>query len=1013
MLRDTVTIDCPKFPLQALAQSKLVVCYASSDGFAVGFGSGGTPGSGYSYEWFDDTYTSFSLNDTAFGLSSGSYYLEVMDANGCDTFTSVQVISPQTSLSGNPQIFGVVCKGDSTGMLVGDAQGSWAPYQYYWLSSTGDTLQDSGVRLTRDTLSGLVSDSYDLHVYDAKGCFVSYSLLIGEPATKLSIDSMVVIESIACYGDNVGKAILYASGGMPNYSYLWGNGETDIIADELTSGYHSLLLSDDWGCEVLDSIYIPENSEIESQISTIQNASCYGYNDGISCIASVGGVPSYTYFWSNGHTGFTMPDTASGLLHGSYYVTTQDVLGCEVVDSIYISEPEPLSMEASELDWIDCYGADNGLAYATAVGGTAPYNFVWDNDSLNPGDTIDTLTPGLHTVVVTDAKGCSATDTIFTHEPTELIVAIDDAQTVLAYCVGVNTASLTAIASGGTPGYSYHWNDNGVNPQTTATASSLLAGVYTITVTDTKGCTSSDTSDIDILADSMDAQTTSLIQYVGDNDVSCFGENDGEAMVLAWGGHAPYVYQWYGPNGFNSNNDSIANLYAGTYSVTVRDTNNCMVNTSIVIEEPDYTYFTTLSATDESCLGACNGQVQIDITGGVPPYTGIAIENTTGTMIDTLIANNSIVMGICSGAYTLTVTDANDCPSSVINGGVNQQTIGTGVFTTATINPATITHVLCNGTATGYLEALNPNTTDPNYSYSWQNANNAGVIISGATVATNLMAGTYVLYAHYADVNSIGQNYAGCTTTDTVSITELSILESVVTITDVDCYGATTGKLVAGQVSGGTSSYNLQWNPGGVMGSVMNNLTVGTYTLTITDANSCQEVDTFEVTQPQALTANVIKSGYVLTAETPIGGVAPFSYSWREQSVPGSQLAAGSIYTVINYGTYYVRVKDSNDCIAESNSFEYEAPPLSIDESLSISLSIYPNPFKDETTVDFGRVIKQASVRVVDVFGKLIEEHSILNTDKHILKREKKASGVYFVEIEVDEVKLFYKIIIE
>ena len=1010
----SVSITAPGFPLQALISGNMSVCYGDTLGFAVGFGSGGTPGSGYSYEWFDDTYTSFSLNDTAFGLSSGSYYLEVMDANGCDTFTSVQVISPQTSLSGNPQIFGVVCKGDSTGMLVGDAQGSWAPYQYYWLSSTGDTLQDSGVRLTRDTLSGLVSGSYELHVYDAKGCFVSYSLLIGEPATKLSIDSMVVIESIACYGDNVGKAILYASGGMPNYSYLWGNGETDIIADELTSGYHSLLLSDDWGCEVLDSIYIPENSEIESQISTIQNASCYGYNDGISCIASVGGVPSYTYFWSNGHTGFTMPDTANGLLHGSYYVTTQDVLGCEVVDSIYISEPEPLSMEASELDWIDCYGADNGLAYATAVGGTAPYNFVWDNDSLNPGDTINTLTPGLHTVVVTDAKGCSATDTIFTHEPTELILAIDDAQTVLAYCVGVNTASLTAIASGGTPGYSYHWNDNGVNPQTTATASSLLAGVYTITVTDTKGCTSSDTSDIDILADSMDAQTTSLIQYVGDNDVSCFGENDGEAMVLAWGGHAPYVYQWYGPNGFNSNNDSIANLYAGTYSVTVRDTNNCMVNTSIVIEEPDYTYFTTLSATDESCLGACNGQVQIDITGGVPPYTGIAIENTTGTMIDTLIANNSIVMGICSGAYTLTVTDANDCPSSVINGGVNQQTIGTGVFTTATINPATITHVLCNGTATGYLEALNPNTTDPNYSYSWQNANNAGVIISGATVATNLMAGTYVLYAHYADVNSIGQNYAGCTTTDTVSITELSILESVVTITDVDCYGATTGKLVAGQVSGGTSSYNLQWNPGGVMGSVMNNLTVGTYTLTITDANSCQEVDTFEVTQPQALTANVIKSGYVLTAETPIGGVAPFSYSWREQSVPGSQLAAGSIYTVINYGTYYVRVKDSNDCIAESNSFEYEAPPLSIDESLSISLSIYPNPFKDETTVDFGRVIKQASVRVVDVFGKLIEEHSILNTDKHILKREKKASGVYFVEIEVEQQeKVVYKLIIE
>ena len=1006
MMRDTVIIDCPKFALQALAQSKVVVCYGSSDGFAVGFGSGGTPG--YSYEWFDDTYTSFSLNDTAFGLSAGSYYLEVMDANGCDTFTSVQVIAPQTSLSGNPQIFGVVCKGDSTGMLVGDAQGSWAPYQYYWMSSTGDTIQDSGVRLDRDTLSGLSVGSYDLHVYDAKGCFVSYSLSVGEPATKLSIDSMVVIESIACYGDSVGKARLYASGGMPNYSYTWSDGQMTIIADELIAGYHSVVLSDDWGCEVVDSIEITENPEIESQISTVQDASCYGYTDGEAWIASVGGVPSYTYFWSNGHTGFSMPDTASGLLQGSYYVTTRDILGCEVVDSIAITEPDPLSMEASELDWIDCHGSDNGLATAAAIGGISPYTFVWDNGQWT-GDTINTLTPGLHTVVVTDAKGCTASDTVFTHEPTELVIAIDDNQTVLAYCIGVNTASLTGIASGGTPGYTYEWDDNIPNPQTTATASALLAGVYMITVTDTKGCIAVDTRDIDTLTNTMDAQTTSLIQYVGGNDVSCFGEDDGEAMVMAWGAHAPYAYQWYGPNGFNSNNDSIADLEAGIYSVTVRDTNNCMVNRSINLVEPAYLYFTTLGATDESCLGACNGEIAINITGGVGSYVGIATENTTGNVITSSMNNDSIVPGICSGDYTITVTDANDCPSSVINGGVDQQTIGTSVLTTATIDPTAITHVLCNGTATGSLQVLSPNT-NPNYSYSWQNVNNT-VIISDTTVVTNLMAGTYVLYAHYSDANNLGQNYVGCTTTDTVSVTELSALQAAATITDVDCYGNATGKLVAGQVVGGSSPYALQWNPGGMTGSVFNNLTAGTYTLTITDDNNCQEVDTFEVTQPQALTANITQNGYVLTAATPVGGVAPFSYSWREQLQ--GQVGTGVTYTVSNYGTYYVIVKDANDCVSQSNSFEYEEP-TSIVDAERIDLSIYPNPFRDEATVDFGREVDGATISVVDVFGKQLEQYILTNTDKHILKRNNKASGVYFVEIEVEGTeKYIKKLIIE
>ena len=1009
-----VPISTPAFPLQALVSGNMNICNGSSDGEAVGFGLGGTPG--YSYEWFDATYASFSLDDTASGLSSGSYYLEVTDANGCDTFTSVQVIAPQTALSGSPQVFGVVCKGDSTGMVIGDAQGSWAPYQYYWLSSTGDTLKepinDSTFTSSRDTLFDLSVGTYALHVYDSKDCSVSYSLNVGEPATSLSIDNMAVIDSIACYGDSIGKARLYASGGMPNYAYLWDNGETGIIANALTSGWHTVSLTDDWGCKILDSIYIFENPEIQSQISTTQNISCYGDTNGIAWIESVGGIPAYTYFWSNGQISFpgSVSDTASGLLHGSYYVTTRDVLGCEVVDSIYISEPEPLSMEASELDGVDCYGAADGLAYATALGGTPPYTFVWDSGQWI-GDTINTLTSGLHTVVVTDAKGCSATDTILTHQPTELTIAIDDSLTVLAYCIGVNTASLTGVASGGTPGYTYEWDDNTVNPQTTATASSLSVGVYTITVTDTEGCTASDTRDIDTLTVTMDAEVTSLIQYFGGNDVSCFGYNDGEAYAESDGGHYPYTYQWYGPNGFNSADSIIYNLYAGTYSVTIRDSNNCMVNGSIVITEPDYIYFTTLGATDESCLGAYNGEVQIDIIGGVAPYTAIATDTTTGNIITSLMNNDSIVPGICSGTYTLTVTDANGCLSSLINGGVNQQTINTSVFTTANIDPATITDVLCNGAATGSLQVLSPDT-NAGYTYSWENMSDPGISISTTTQASNLIAGTYALYAHYSDGNNLNQNYEGCTTLDTVSIYEEDAIHSTGVITDVDCYGEATGSIDSITAFGGIQPYASQWNPGGQN----SNLTAGTYTLTITDFNNCQEVDTFEVSQPQALSASVSQdsqSGYVLTANPPNGGTAPFSYSWREQSYSAIHLQGGVTYTVIDYGVYYVIVTDANGCVTESNSFAYEEVTSVEDALTTLSISIYPNPFIQQTTVDFGRVIKQATISVVDVYGKQIESYLISNATKHILKRNNKASGIYFVEIEVGEVKLFTKIIIE
>jgi hypothetical protein len=368
------------------------------------------------------------------------------------------------------------------------------------------------------------------------------------------------------------------------------------------------------------------------------------------------------------------------------------------------------------------------------------------------------------------------------------------------------------------------------------------------------------------------------------------------------------------------------------------------------------------------------------------------------------------VPGICSGAYTLTVTDANNCPSSLINGGVNQQTINTSIFTTANIDPATITHVLCNGAATGSLQVLSPDT-NAGYNYSWENMNDPGISISTTTQASNLIAGTYVLYAHYADGNNLGLNYEGCTTTDTVSITELSAIQSTGVITNVDCYGNATGSINSITTIGGIPPYTSQWNPGGQN----SNLTAGTYTLTITDFNSCQEVDTFEVTQPQALSASISQNGYVLTANTPInGGTAPFSYSWREQSSSNISLQGGVTYTVIDYGVYYVIVTDAKGCVTESNSFAYEEVTGVEDALTTLSLSIYPNPFIQETTVDFGRVIKKATISVVDVYGKQIESYSISNATKHILKRNNKASGIYFVEIEVGEREIvIFKLIIE
>ena len=438
-----------------------------------------------------------------------------------------------------------------------------------------------------------------------------------------------------------------------------------------------------------------------------------------------------------------------------------------MIDSIYISQPDLLVMEASELDWIDCFGYDNGEAFAIAQGGTTPYVFSWDNGTWI-GDTVFTLTPGLHTVVVTDSRGCTASDTIFIHEPSELIVSIVDSLTIHPYCLGVNTASLSAFASGGTAGYSYEWDDNLIQPQITSTASSLLAGTYTVTVTDSKGCIASDTETI-INTNSMTDSIRPLVTYAGGYHVSCYGADDGQALDSAWGGHGPYTYSWYGPNGYVSANDTISNLLEGVYSVTVTDINNCVVTSSIVITEPLPLSFTTLGSTDATCLGGCDGTVQVDVTGGVFPYVAIATETTTGSVIDTVMSSNNLVEGLCSGTYTFSFSDANHCSSTLINGGINEQTINTSDTTFAAINTSVISTILCNGSATGVLEVLNPNTNS-GYGYSWQDLN--GNVVSNTTIADNLLAGTYVLYADYYMIQ-------GCTTTDTSTMSAAGDLQFV------------------------------------------------------------------------------------------------------------------------------------------------------------------------------------------------------------------------------------------
>lgn len=1016
MNKDTVIINAPNFPLQAMPTSKLLNCYGESSGYATVSALGGTPL--YSYEWFDGSYTPIGLGDSISGLFGGSYFVKVTDANGCDTVGTLQVLQMQTPLVGNNQIFGVPCKGDSTGMIVSQAVGSQGPYRYYWFDPSGDSLYTSSVdqfKFGRDTLYNLPTGTYDLHLYDANGCSEEYTITVGEPLVSLSIDSVVLSNSVTCYGEDDGAAQTFVSGGMPNYYFMWDNGELTSNAVNLTSGYHVVALTDDWGCVVKDSVYVPENPEIETTILLGNEVSCYGLSDGSVSATSVGGVPNYSYFWSNGHTDIGTSTTNSGLVYGSYYLTTQDIYGCEVFDSILVSQPDPLFVEADEIDSISCYGYDDGLAYAYASGGTGPYTFYWDSLTGYVGDTNGMLTPGVHTVYVVDSRGCQSSDTVLTHEPPVFEVNILDNLTVLPYCIGVNSASLTSLANGGTPPYWYEWDDNPVTPQTTPTASNLLAGIYTITVMDSRGCLVSDTRDIDTITGTMMSTIYDPVSYNGSYHVSCYGEDDGMLYVVGGGtDHLPLTYQWYGPNGFSSTNDSIIDLQAGTYSVTVLDTNNCSVNNSFDITTPDALQYTTISVLrEESCEGSCNGQLEIDLVGGTSPYVGVSTEMSTGVQLTSTMIGDSILGDMCSGTWSVVLTDANGCSSSLIPGGVGVQTVGYNNQTVSQVNQSTIVHVLCYGTSTGSLDVLNPNSNTTNYAYNWLNASTGTSVATGNTV-NNLPSGTYVLEAQYMDVLNFGLPYDGCTNRDTVDIIENPEITVNGFITHVDCFDQSTGSISVappnGGITGGVSPYTLQWNPGGMLGSTINGLSEGTYTISVTDNESCVKIDTFEVTQPDLLTVNITDNNATLTANVS-GGVPGYIYRWKEFSNQSVNLQGGPSYVVLTPGSYYCEVEDDNGCVTESDTITFEnSTSLDLQD---LDIRIYPNPFVDRTTIDFGRMMIDGKVNVLDILGNVVDIYELDHQRELVIERGNKSKGVYFVEITINNNKLHQKITIQ
>ncbi len=434
---------------------------------------------------------------------------------------------------------------DALALINSMVSGGTAPYTYKWDNNSNSS-----------NLNNLLAGQYCLTVTDANMC---ENTLCAEVVIPTEISIQVAETHPSCFGEQNGAIDLTIAGGTGDYNFSWNTDDMTEDLDNITTGTYCVTVTDENDCFARTCIDInaPEQLMVDTELNHI---SCNGLMDGAINLTVSGGTFGYTFMWS---TGATTEDIAL-LAAGNYCVTVLDGKDCSFEQCFDINEPNLLTLEATVTNPA-CFGEGSGMIDISVMGGTMPYTYVWENDA--DVEDRDGLFEGNYCVTITDANGCETNLCEKLTAPDLIsILGVGTAPN----CANGNDGSIELIVSGGDAPYTYMWN----NGQSIANPTGLATGTYCVTVTDSKGC-------------SQDACTFILPQGGLEiellwQDATCAG-NDGSLEVNVISGGGSYTYSWNIP-GVNS--DSVNDLPAGLYTVTVTDGNGCIATQSAAIGEP-------------------------------------------------------------------------------------------------------------------------------------------------------------------------------------------------------------------------------------------------------------------------------------------------------------------------------------------------------------------------------------------------------------------------------------------
>lgn len=886
----------------------------------------------------------YGANQTVSVDPGDTYAVIVTDDNGCIAETEVTINAAPDPLEFDASTV-------STDALCADLNGK---IEFLATGGTGAiNYTVDGVPATSPML--MPAATYTIVATDANSCSISTALIIDQP---LGISIVVSnVENPNCFQYD-GSFNLRGVGGTSidstGFTYTV-NGDNYDFSDKYyaPNGSYTVVVTDavNTVCSVSTIVTLTEPALLEVN-TTITDVSCFG-GSGVLDYTVSGGTAPYSIDINGGV--YTSATDVLSKPAGNYTISVVDANGCTIDPPVEVTINQPLSvLEFSTAVSIspDCFGQAGSIEFV-AEGGTGNIVYTINNNTVSSPFT---AVAGTYTVTATDENGCITVTDILLEAPTQVVftpVTITNLD-----CFNDADGSIEFEASGGTGGISYTVN-------TLADASplqSLIAGVYTIVASDENGCTAETTAevtqpdDIVITADvtnpscnsangsvaftatggngsysftvgnnaaspsfagasgtytvnATDAkqcavsttftitEPSAVVLTASKTDAPC-KNGDGSLEFSATGGAGGYTYT------VNSTSQtSPMNTVAGSYTIIATDATNCSASTVLEISEPDLLELTA-STTDAACFGA-NGSLIFSAVGGTSPYTFKYGNDTIASPYQT-----------GAGSYTVTVIDAQGCSTS-------NTTLVIGQPTALSFGTPAVTNALCYGGNGQLTYEVTGGTSPINYTVN-------GI---AATSPTDNVAGTYTVIA--TDANS-------CSISTEMTITQPDLIVLTATKTDAPCKSE-NGSLIF-SATGGTSTLSYTVN-GNAQASPFSTV-AGTYTIEVTDGNSCSKDTVITVSEPDLLTlTSGVNHAACYGAEGSItfsanGGTANYAYTVNSTS-------ASSPYSVLA-GTYTILVTDANNCSTSTEVVVNQPNLITTSESASACYS-YTWPVNNQT----------------------------------------------------------------